>query len=343
MASKKNIYLIHGTDSFLVKEAFLKLKEKLNFLEFENIEAEKLSFFELREKIESQSLFSLSSQKRILVIKNSSLFIPKQSKIEDVNKEKKKQDDESLIDLLKINEADTTLIFIVLESLDTNSPKKIDKRKKLYNFFKKEANIIEVKDFSSYNDQDLLNWLKEKVKLAKKNIDNDALKTLIEIAGRNPAILFQELQKFFSYIGNKDIISKDDVIEMASAGKVASFALVNALRDKKIEAALLALQKSIYYKENVFSLLMSIASQFRMMLKIAFLKDQKLSYQEILQKIENRSFSYYFDISYKSTKNFSKLDLIRIFKNISEVDYYFKSGLISKEYALEQLVIDICS
>jgi DNA polymerase-3 subunit delta len=241
--TKLPVFLFYGEEDFLIAEAVEKFKRQIADPSFnlEILEGETLTLETLSAALRTQPL--LGGDKLVIV--------------RDFEVETKEQDE--LISFLKAVPPELKVVF---------SAAGIDKRSKFFKFLGEQGEVVEFKTFAPWEQEELLGWIKARVQKAGKNIAYDAARLLKEITGSNLRLLAGEIDKIATYIGARPEISEADVLALAASGETSAFSLMDALRGKDLKSAQLlwlGLQRN---KEDLFSLLALMASQYRIMLQV---------------------------------------------------------------------------
>jgi len=228
--------LLYG-ESFLVKQAFKTLSsfllgnDKPQFV-LETLEGDAVSMGDI---IEQVSTFSLLVSKKIVAVKNVSLFQTKKSS-SDIGF--------SSSDLDRLNDFIEKGIpknhyLILTTSL-------VDKRKKIYKAIADKGLIIDCSVAQGARKADLdeqravlQNVAGQILSKSKKTIDNKAFHALVDLTGFNLDILSQNLEKLIAYSGKVKTISIADVKAVIKRDKKDPiFNLTNAFIAKDVKNAL---------------------------------------------------------------------------------------------------------
>jgi len=340
----KPIYLLHGEEGVLISEELRRLKTELAIdpMSIEMLEGAEVDVSQIAQAIQSTPMLFAQGQK-LVIIRDLPLF--KTGKADKDEGDTDKSDDKEtetqyFVSLLENLNDDTTVIFTFEESSDWKNPRKVDKRRKFYKTIKKLGAIQEFNRFADWDTARLSAWVRERVQKEGKTITQDANQALCSIVGGQLGMMSLEIQKLVTYLGERSEIKVEDVLTLTSAGQIASFALVNALRDKDFASAIKALRNMLYYGENEVALLNKIVSQFRTLLQIRYLQDQKTPYGDATRIIGGHP--YAIKLLFEAAKKFKLAELKDIFQILAEADYKLKTGQLDKEVILEMIITDIC-
>jgi len=349
MSKKDQIYLLFGQEGVLLHEYLLELREKLKISDLNyNVLDGDIDLDKIQQNLETVSLFNIG--KRMVVIKNfSQLSAKRETTKKDTDdkknsaKNKKKDNDvDRLIAILNSLDEQTLVVFTFQEdTTNWRKPIKVDKRKKLYKKLQSIGTVIPFNPFSEYEREKLYSWVNQRISKYNKTITNEASHALVEIAGQSLSVLASEIYKLVTFIGDNEQITKENVLTLASESKTAAFALINNLRDRKAKDSLETFKKAIYYGENHIVLLTQIVNQFRMLLQVKYLQEQKADLKKITSVVGGHPFVI--KLLSNSAKLFSFDELLAIMHLLADADFYFKTGKMEKDILLENVIVAICT
>jgi len=173
-----------------------------------------------------------------------------------------------------------------------------------------------------------------------KQIARDAVGMLCEWIGRDLGLLDMEIEKLSLYVGDRGIITAEDVAAtaVATAGPVA-FALTNALIRCDARASLTALDNMLISRGDEFRAIGSIAWHLRKVMQAQQLIQDGCDSHTALQK----SRVFYMRNEFLSLLNRRSPEALqRDFRKLLAADLAMKSGT-DPNAALQQLVVALCS
>jgi len=240
---KKKLYLLYGEENYLINEKIKQIKKPVEGDPF-NLEIIDWNTSSLEGLSNALLTSPLLGGDKVVIINN---YID--------------GDDEQdgVIDALQKTPSNVAVAFVA---------ESIDKRSKFYRYFNDAGEVIECKPFSSFEQQELAGWVVNRVKKEGKRISESNANLLIEVVGLDLYTLVSEIEKLATYIGEKDEISEEDVLLVASRGSRNAFALLDALQKKDLKNALSVFSSLMRNHEEIFPLIGLIASGFRLMLMI---------------------------------------------------------------------------
>lgn len=161
---------------------------------------------------------------------------------------------------------------------------KVDKRRTLFKTLGKLGTVEAISGWS-VNDRDWAAqaeaWALQAIRKANKTIQDDALGELVERAGGHPQQLASEVEKLRLYVGDRDVITVEDIEAICLRSKQArAFALGDALGDRNLPTLLRRLDEELWEvkldpKKSEIGLLYGIISKVRSMLLLKEMLRQK--------------------------------------------------------------------
>jgi len=155
--------------------------------------------------------------------------------------------------------------------------------------------------------------------------------------------IYREVEKLAIYQARtKKPLIKDDLESMIVFSAEADiFKTIDAIAVKNKKQALKAL--AIHFKnlEPELKILAMLEYQFRSLIKVKSLAEEKKDYYKIQR--ETKIHPYSFRKIYSSVNNFSINELKNIYEKLFDLDLGFKTGRIkNKKIALEMFVVELC-
>lgn len=221
-------------------------------------------------------------------------------------------------------------VIIVLEK------EAVDERNKIFKVLKKEAKSQE---FNFLAGGQLLSWVDKEFENHNAKIDPMAKNAFLNCTGNNLWLVESEIKKMADFKAGK-LIKKED-IELMMRPKIENdiFKTIDAIASKNKKQALVFLHKHIDNGDNVLYLLSMIAYQFRSLLIIKELSAQGGP----VSGWQKKSGLHPFVIkkNYDICRQFSLLQLKKIYQKIFLIDFNIKTGKVDPETALDLLVSEI--
>ena len=299
----KEFYLVSGDDFYLFDKALSMIKNasKIEFEQFNFIIFDDENF-STKAVIDACEILPMGSDKKIVVIKNVSKVF------------------ESDIKLLK-NYLENPVKESILVILD------------FYNKFQALKNFAEIVDAKRL-DRPLASAIVVN-ELAKrgKQISSEALNTLFDYTNGYLTRIMNELDKLVYFDVSETLITKNLVEKMVNKeNDYVVFELTEALGKRDVDKALKLLSQMVK-EQGVLGL---ITNHFR---RLFFISISELDNSKLAQLLGVKE--YAIQKQKEQLKNFSKIQLKKIYSILEEVDYKIKSGQMLVENALYFLVFSI--
>lgn len=304
-----NNYLIVYDDIYLLNSKIDELVNK----DFKDIDK---NVYDLDEKDLDDALldldtYSFLSDKKIVIIKN----------IENLNDDKKTT---HLINYLDNSNSDNLLI---LTTTKFNGTKKINKTlKEKTNFIKLESDPNTV----------IKNLLKD------YKLEPGVINKISIYSNNNLDIIKTECDKLINYKDDKNITVGDVeklVVKHLGDSSNIIFDLVKYISSSDKKRALEQYKLLREYNIDDISLIGLIESQLRLLEEVSIYKKEGLYKDDIATKLNIHPYRIQKTMELLSTTNISSIN--NLIKNLSEIDYKVKSGLIDSKDCILMYIINI--
>lgn len=176
----------------------------------------------------------------------------------------------------------------------------------------------------------------------KVNIDIATLSYFIECCGTDMQDLINEIRKLIEFAGENGTITKND-IDSLSIKKIESviFDLTDSLGKKNTKQAIEVLRNLILAKEPVQKILITLYNHFR---KLYLVKLAIKNNKDIILTLNLKPNQTFLVNKYKTQAGYFKINELRtILKELSELDYKYKIGLIDLNLGFEAILCTYCS
>jgi DNA polymerase-3 subunit delta len=291
------IYLFHGDEDYLIDEKITELKKGIvnPSLNVEQIEGDEDNLPKIISALQTQPFFG--GDKLIIIY--------------DIDLKSKVW--EPLIESLKMVSPAVKVVFWASA---------VHRASKIYKFIDNEGEVYEFKPYTDWQQDELIRWVGQRVKLLGKEMDQTAAIELVEVCGNSLRKLSSEIEKLVTYVGDRKKINSDDVSALASPGVMNTFALSDALADKDLPRSLSTWDILSRNRMQIFPLLALLASQYRIMLQVKSLGGK--NYSQAAQTL--RASPYYVRKCMEKARKFSAEELKKNLKLLLETDLKIKSG-----------------
>lgn len=321
-----NIMAIYGEVPELVEkksneivESYLnEKKDDFNYVKYNLYDT---SFNQI---IEEALTMPFISEKKAIVVKNVFIFTG-----EKVSKDIQ-PNNEQVNEFLEKYDGENFIIFEVYQN-------KLDERKKITKTLKKTSKLAKVEQMS---EQEIKNWIKNKLHENFKDIKQDALDLFIELTGINFNIVSQELEKIILFLGERTTINKKDVEEIINRSLEQNvFLLTEYIQKGEKYKAIQLIKDLIVMKEEPIKLLALITSNYRLYYQCKILSRKGYSGQQIAKTINVHP--YRVKLALNQVKHYQLTHLLNIIDQCAETDYKLKSSYMDKQLILELFILSL--
>ena len=309
------IYLLYGTEKLLIEQETNKIINTYN-INIENIIKYNLENTSIGIVIEDAETYSMFDDKKIIIVENSFIF---------TGKKVIEQNIEVLENYLNNYNPDTILIFTIITE-------KLDERKKIV----KQINKIgQVKNLVS-NDIRLF----VKNNFGDYKISNSDIDLLLERVVNNLSILNNEINKIKIYKNDNKQITTNDILELTSKSVDTDiFKFIDNIINKNKSKVLETYDELIKLGEEPIKIIVMLANQFRLMYQVKGLTKKGYSEKDIAKILDIHP--YRVKLSLGKSKNFSDDNLLKILKQLADLDSDIKKGNIDKYLGLELFILGL--
>lgn len=311
------IVLINGESILLINEKINSIiKENKNITSFDMINSS------IDDILLEAGYFSMFDEEKYIIIRNANFF--SSDKISE-------KELASLMNYLENPKHLTNLIFVCHE--------KIDFRKKITKLIKEKYEIITIPNLKVY---EIENKVEQYFQKEHYKIDRETIKYIISNSLNNYDLVMNEIKKIVLYYNNPCYIKKTDVENMISKSiNTNNFLFVDALIAGDLEGSLNLLKDLKVMKVEPTIILTLIARDIRIMLNIKKLLEQNKREYEILNEL--KLMDWQLEKYLKKAFPYKIKELEEWLVKLEELDLKIKSGKLDKYYALELLILDICT
>jgi len=305
------VYLFIGEEKALMEEALAELREvRFSDINYVSFFAEDITWNDLLPYLESPPLFG---NQFIVVrhVQNLKENLPKKLEI-----------------LLK-GLTNTCLVFIA--NAEEEKPKKIT-----FQRFIPPDGVVE---FGKFRADTLRRWIKEKFKEKGKDIEEEGLYFLSLSFSENLGILLQEMEKVCLFVGEKSLVTIEDLKKALSPQEVAFYTFLDALIKRDFYLAFSGIDT--LWNEGLYPsvILEIIVKQIRQLLRIQALLKDGFSSEEIRKKLGLHPFII--KKSQEALVKYTAAELLNIYSLLRQVDQEFKSTGKDPRILLEKIILKI--
>lgn len=309
-----NITLIYHLDQEFINKKINEIKENLKI---EDISIIKYTYDNNMDSIiEDANTKNLFGDKKLIIVENST-FINESDKL----------DISPLETYLDNFNKDTYLIFtLISESVDT--------RRKIFKKIKEVGNIIA---YEKIDNKFFINYISDILKQNNKKMEPRLIEEFLNKVGYDLGNIKNELEKLF-ILTNNEKIEEEDIKSINTNNKEESlFSLIDSIVNKEISKSIKLYRYFIDKNEEVIKIIAMLANKYRLIYQT------KLLYQEGKNKydiskilgVHNYAISLAITTSFKYTDS----ELIRILKELYNLDLDIKIGKVNDKFALEMFIL----
>lgn len=276
--SQKNLYLVCGSEEYLVKENARRLAKSLTpkgGAEFAveivdgiaaNSDEAIKAVYRALEAINTLGFFSTE---KLVWLKDANFFGTDRTSASAAVTEAVG----ALAEPIKAGLPDGVTLLV--------STGEVDKRRGFYKACEKNGEVLEFDQIDVTKDrawQDKVSdFIAAHAKALGKTVSDGGVTQLIELNGANLRQIEIELEKIAAYVGERGIIEADDVRTVGCASREAiAWDLPDALGERNLGRALSILDRLLFQGEEVIGLLFALASRVRQLLILRELIDRKV-------------------------------------------------------------------
>ena len=314
--SLERVYLFYGEDDFMIE----RLVQAIQVRRFKGGAVDPLSWevyrageTESRKVVDSVRTISMFGGPKVVVYRDL-------EKLADA-------DLEPLVDYAK-SPARAHLVLIA---------SKIDARRKSWTGIKKQAYSISCAPLSERNVSD---YIRSSAKSHKLSLSADAVDALAGFIGANRALIERAFEKLALAITDGKTITPEIVEEhVVDTRERSVFELTKAISDRNIPAAINAMHILLEQKQEPVMITGMLARQARMMLQVKIGLSQKMSQDEISQRIGVNSYGMREYL--QAVTHYSLGELYQFHAAVYETDKSLKSKPIPNEIVLSSLLLSL--
>ncbi|CAM3815468.1 DNA polymerase III subunit delta [Mesobacillus zeae] len=319
------IYLVYGTESFLINETKQLLignildDEELDF----NLSVYDLEETALEEALEDAETLPFIGEKRLVILQNPVFLTSEKSKKAEHNVSK-------LEAYIKEPAPYTVLVFLA-------PYEKLDERKKVTKELKRNAVVAEAKRLT---EPELKKWIKERAVQNSVEFSEGAIELMLTLAGTNLSMLTSEVDKLALYAGKGSRIEADVVDKLVSRSLEQNiFNLVEKVVHRKIGDALIIYHDLLKQNEEPLKILSIIAGQFRLIYQVKELTRKGYGQQQAAGILKVHPFRV--KLAAGQARYFSEQELAEIMGMLADGDYQMKTGGLKKELIIEMILFKL--
>ena len=311
------LYFLFGDESFLLDEAVdslikMLVTDSLRDFNYSSFYAPEVEVQNLRDAIET---LPVMAPRRVVLLKEAH--------------EMKDKEWEELLPLIE-SPVESTIWICVAQ--------KADKRKKFLKAFLENGVVSE---FKRPFENQIPQWITAIARKYSLKIDSEASQVLHQLVGNDLAEINSELKKLSQFLGERNQVLVDDVLEAVSHVRINSiFELTDAIGRNDRSYALVCLANLVENGGNEVAILSLISRHFRIIKLVAEGLNEQISGQKLSQRA---GVSPYFLKQYmEQVKFWQNGKLEATFRALLDTDRALKASPVASHIWLENFIIHAC-
>jgi DNA polymerase-3 subunit delta len=198
----------------------------------------------------------------------------------------------------------------------------VDRRRKLHQLVVRNGRAI---DFTPLSKGDAARWVGREAKKSGKIFTREAMEYFLSSTPAGLQGLATELEKVLAFIGEQERVTGRDVAAVVPPLREETiFRVVDAVGERRFEAALDGIRRLIAAGESPFGILAMLARQFRLLLCASDLAGIGLAVPEIATRLQTKPFVIRKALA--QAGNFDRDQLAAALVGLLEVDSAVKTG-----------------
>lgn len=321
------LYLFWGDEDYLISKEISKLKKSvlkgdinaLNYKRYDNPKFQELeSILRTTPMLFGDSLHIIKAEKYFL------------------NQKKQYLTDEETAAIIKDFELVSDRVHIVFTcQIPKKEDKKPDARKKIYKALDKLGKIAQFSSFRDYEDWKYIPVIKEIAREKEIEIQDNTIKTLVEISGTYLMDIDSQLEKLklYAYPSKKITTS---MIDKVSTVNEDVFALVDLMINCNCETFMEKLS-NLLEKSHYLEIMALLQTMIHKLVQLKYYSGTMSSY-ELASKLGQNPKRVSIDL--EKISSISLKELVQIKQNLTMAEFKLKSGEISDPLlAFEQVIL----
>jgi DNA polymerase III subunit delta len=326
------LYLLFGEESYLREELINLLKLKFlgqnPELSCEKIDGREHHLHDVLSKTEESGIFS---ERQLLIVDNPPYLAPPR-KAEEASKSQQ-----------EMEKAGAELLANFFEQLGSQLPDTIiifqstgvDRRKRIFKIIDKAGIAVEC---AALKGDELASWISQKATSLGKKIDRSAVDRLLLSENQSLHFFASELEKYATYLGEKEKIITDSTVDQLFAGDLEStvFKLTDALAEGNHDRAQLQLERLLGRREKPLPIFFMLVRHYRLLLQARCFVEEGLPLTEITSTLAVHPFVARKLRDQAGALNLKTLEDIYI--DLQNTDLQIKTGIIDPVQALRLIL-----
>ncbi|MFO8057213.1 MAG: DNA polymerase III subunit delta [bacterium] len=320
------VYLLHGDDTRSLDRAKKALEDKVISPELSEFNSDYFYGKEsdISEVLNSVQTLPMMADKRFVLIKRA----------EEISGPAR----DRLIEYIK-SPASSTVLVLVSQGLALKGQ---GARQGDINLVKAVSSSGMCVNFTTPKPDKLPAYVEGMARERGKRLERPAVSALLDLTGADLKGIEQELAKVCLFVGDRELITADDVSEAVADIKEGEiFEFTDAMGDRDIEKSLRIYRLMRQENKEPIMILSMILRHFRLIWQIQDYRERGEPDAQIAKKL--RLHPYIFKTTYKPRADkFPESDTGRITTVLADLDLSLKSKNVDRDVLFEHTVIELC-
>lgn len=317
--SVQSIYFFFGEEDFLISETIDALIAAIVPVEMRafNVDIVDGEKADVKDILSLASAYPMMNEKRVVVVKDF-------GKVASTEKAR-----ETLTSYC-LQPSETTCFIMV-------SDKKPDFRVKLFSELKRMNAVYE---FPRFYENQLPSWIEERCKRAGKTIEAEAVQFLISVVGTSLRSLHNELEKVFTFVGDKRQITADEVTKVVGFAKGNTvFDLQNTVGRSDPQQAVAILKRMLEGGESPQGMIVMLTKYFFTLIRVKELRSNGKSDSELAGELKLPQFFLKEYLVPAERMSFQELERCIVY--LRDADLQLKTSGGESSHIMEMLIYSL--
>lgn len=316
-----SVYLFYGKETYLIEEALAQIKNRVlegGLPEF-NLDVFYGQDIPMARITDSIEQLPMMANHRMVVLKE----------LQDI-KDKELQ---KLYSCLEIKQQTSVVVLISSQ---------IDKRKKFYKNILSLSHLTSV-EFRPPYDNEIPRWVSIIAKKYKLRLSQEGCQFMHHLIGSNLNEIETQIMKLSQYLGDKEKVSKEDILSVVSRTKIHSiFELTNAVGKNESFRAFACLENLIKNGQSEVGILILIARHIRILSAVKQKHSSEQKHLSERQLSTQLGVSPYFLKDYiTQSRQWSFAKLKKSVTFLAQADAKLKSSSVPSRIYLQDLILKL--
>lgn len=207
--------------------------------------------------------------------------------------------------------------------------------------FKLLVKYAEVVECQKLKGGELKAWARNHLEERGLTVPGPVLDYTLDMVGNDLGLIRNTFEKIALFTAGRESVSRKDVeVCMATEREHAMWELTNAIGSRDTKRAFEMADKLLNEGKHPLQVAASLQFQFRQLIAVRSMVQQKRSLQEIQTELKIRFFA---ERVVAQSKAFTPRELLDAYQRLYDLENKLKSAAADERYLLEKALFDICS